>query len=327
MKELPYIKPSGGPKKDRSPFNTQETAELKAYLLQKKQEGEALCGNAIYKNYPGLINGRHTWQSIRSYALKFILPYFPKELPNLRKRNTSQSQSDANTLLLPIPDDSRQRRTSPPQSDDNILVHLIPDDLRQRSTSPSQSDDNTLVHPITDDERGDNEITSITPTRRGNSSYSSTPISIKCTPETGISRFQMQRLSTPMRKSPPQRHPEFADLEGVIYRPDKENHNARTRLMTVAEFRNEIKYIANQFQVTPREVILLAHKTTCNFPAIVEYFKNDQKIPTQMKEHFWSEDEDLKLLTTNDPNIMLEIRTKHGTSLFWKRVEYLNEFS
>ncbi|CAG8510129.1 11720_t:CDS:2 [Ambispora leptoticha] len=69
---------SYGSPKGRASYTAQEEAELREYLIQKRREGMPLYGNVIYRTYPG-VDVRHPWQSIRSHAIKFIMPNLPPE--------------------------------------------------------------------------------------------------------------------------------------------------------------------------------------------------------------------------------------------------------
>ncbi|CAG8582500.1 1784_t:CDS:2 [Ambispora leptoticha] len=84
---------SYGSPKGRAAYTAQEEAELREYLIQKRREGMPLRGNVIYWTYPG-VNVRHPWQSIRSHAIKFIMPNLPPErsvVVNMANERTSAS--------------------------------------------------------------------------------------------------------------------------------------------------------------------------------------------------------------------------------------------
>ncbi|CAG8537493.1 14402_t:CDS:1 [Ambispora leptoticha] len=84
---------SYGSPKSRASYTAQEEAELREYLIQKRREGMPLRGNVIYRTYPRA-NVRHPWQSIRSHAIKFILPNLPPErsvVTNMANERTSAS--------------------------------------------------------------------------------------------------------------------------------------------------------------------------------------------------------------------------------------------
>ncbi|CAG8497527.1 14036_t:CDS:1 [Ambispora leptoticha] len=53
-----------------------EQETLRIYLLAQRNNREGLYGYIIYQQYPAL--DEHSWETIREYAIKYIIPYLPE---------------------------------------------------------------------------------------------------------------------------------------------------------------------------------------------------------------------------------------------------------
>ncbi|CAG8444332.1 9243_t:CDS:1 [Ambispora gerdemannii] len=68
------------PKMYKNLLSRSEQETLQIYLLAQRNNHEGLHGYIIYQQYPAL--DEHSWETIREYAIKYIIPYLPEE-PNI----------------------------------------------------------------------------------------------------------------------------------------------------------------------------------------------------------------------------------------------------